>query len=149
MALAQDIQKDFITARKSKDEDAVKVLTMVHSAIRNKEIEQKSELKEDEILTILNKEIKQRKDSIEQYTKGGRKELADSEQKEIDLLQKYLPEQMSEEEVGKIIDSAISDTGATSMADIGKVMGKIMPQVKGKADGSLVQKLVQQKLTNK
>ncbi|MFC1617815.1 GatB/YqeY domain-containing protein [Patescibacteria group bacterium] len=148
MSLAQKLDEDFLTARKNKDEEAVKVLTMVKAAMRNKEIEQKKELSDDDVQSILNKEIKQRKDAIGQYTKGGREELAKAEESEVKFLEKYLPEQMAEEEVTKIVTSAIEETGAKSMADIGKVMGKVMPQVKGQADGAVIQKIVRLKLSN-
>ena len=97
-------------------------------------------------MSVVQKEAKQRRDSIEEFTKAGRQELADKEQKELEILQKYLPEQLSEEEIKKLVDEAISQTGASNISDMGKVMGALMPKIKGKADGSLVSKIVKESL---
>ena len=97
-------------------------------------------------MSVVQKEAKQRRDSIEEFTKAGRQELADKEQKELEILQKYLPEQLSEEEIKKLVDEAISQTGASNISDMGNVMGALMPKTKGKADGSLVSKIVKESL---
>jgi uncharacterized protein YqeY len=106
------------------------------------------EATKEDILGVIQNQAKQRRDSIEQFKNAGRKELADKEQKELELLSAYLPEQMSEEEVKKLVDEAISETKATNIQDMGTVMGVLMPKVKGKADGNLVSSLVKQKLTS-
>jgi len=98
-------------------------------------------------MSAIEKQVKQRKDSIEQYEKAGRNDLVDKEKKELELLEKYLPEQMGEEEIRNLIKEAISQTGATTMADMGNVMGALMPKTKGKADGSLVSKIVREELS--
>ena len=103
---------------------------------------------EEDVLTVMGNQAKQRKDSIEQFNQAGRQELADKEQKELEILEVYLPEQMSEEEIKKLVKEAISKTSATSMQDIGKIMGALMPQVKGKADGNLVNTIVRKELTS-
>ncbi len=102
---------------------------------------------DEDVLSVIGSQVKQRKDSIEQYTNAGRNNLADKEKAELEILSAYMPEQMGEEEVSKLVDEAISQTGATSMADIGKVMGALMPKVKGKADGTMVSNLVKSKLS--
>lgn len=143
MKLKDTIDKNSIEAKKSGDRAVASVLTMVRSAIKNLEIEKKGEITDDEILSILTREVKHRKEAITQYRQGGREELAQKEEAEIKILTTYLPEQMSEEEIKQVVDKAVADVGAESPADIGKVMGKVMPQFKGKADGTLIKKVVQ------
>ncbi len=99
------------------------------------------------MLVVIQKQAKQRKDSITQYNDGGRPELAEKEEKELKLLEVYLPAQMSEEDIKVLVQEAITSTNATSAADIGKVMGALMPKVKGKADGNLVNKIVRESLS--
>ena len=106
------------------------------------------EATDEDVIEVIGREIKKRKESIELYKKGGREELAQNEQKEIEILQNYLPEQISEEEVRKLIKETISQTGASTIADIGKVMGTLMPKVKGKADSTLVSNLVRTALSS-
>lgn len=140
--LKQQIKQDLIEAMKSKDKIKVSTLRLLNSSIKNVEIDRREELTEEEIGQIVSKEIKKRKEAIEEYKKGNRPELAEKEEKEAQILSKYMPEQMSEEEITKIVKKAIEDTGAESPKDMGKVMGKVMPQLKGKADGSLVNEVV-------
>ena len=147
MKLQEKINKDFIQAKKKGEALVTDVLTMVRSALKNKEIEKQKELKDEEVVVVIKKEVKQRQDAAEQYTRGGRPELADKETKEIALLQKYLPEQMSPEKIEKIVSQAIIETKASSPADMGKVMGKVMAELKGQADGADVQKIVRAKLS--
>lgn len=147
--LSDQIKKDLIKSLKEKNEAKTSVLRMLQSAIENKEIEAKKReegLSDEEIGQVVTSEIKKRNDSIESYKSGGREEMIAKEEKEIDVLKNYMPEQLDEEEVGKIIDKAISDTGASSTADFGKVMGKAMKDLKGKADGNIVSKIVKEKL---
>ncbi len=143
--MLQEIKIDLKKALQERDKLKVSVLRMVLSILHNKEIEKK-EITEEEINQVLFSEIKKRKEAIEQYQKGGREELVEKEKKELDILKKYIPEQLSEEEIKKIVKEAIKETGAETMKDMGKVMGKIMPKLKGKADGSLVNKTVQELL---
>jgi len=147
MSLKETIEADIISSMKSKNEEAVSVLRMLKSAIHNWEISSKKEPQDVDIVGVIQGQIKSRRDSIEMYKKGNRQELADKEQKEIDILTKYLPEQMDEVAVREIIKKAISETGVSSMQDMGKVMGKIMPEVKGKADGSMVSNIVKEELS--
>jgi len=146
MNLKEKIEKDFIEAYKAKDEDKTSVLRMVKSAIKNKEIEKGETLSDNETESVVAKEIKQRRDSASEYKKGGRDDLVKKEEKEISILSGYLPEQLSEEEISKIVEKAVADSNASGIKDMGKVMGIIMPEIKGKADGSLVSELVKNKL---
>src|SRR5258708_17228939 len=133
----------------ARDELKTSTLRMVISALGYYEIEKGGagyEATEEDVQLILQKQVKQRKDSIEQFKAGGRDELAEKETKELQILEAYLPQQMGEDEVRKLVDEAVTATGATGASDIGKVMGALMPKVKGKADGSLVSKLVREKL---
>ncbi len=139
------IQEALQQALKSKDKLAVLTLRQALSAIKNAEIDKGGELTDEEIAEVILKEIKKRKESIELYRKGRREELAQKEEKEIKILEKFLPEKMSEEEIGELVEKIIQELNAQP-ADFGKVMGKIMPQVKGKADGSQVAEIVKQKL---
>lgn len=138
MSLNDKINDDFVTAMKSKDETKVSVLRLLKSALQNYQIAEQKELSDDDIIKVIQKEIKQRKDSISTYETGGRSELADKEKAEIEVLTKYMPQQLSNEELTEIVEKAIAETGATSEADIGKVMGRVMPQVAGRADGGQV-----------
>lgn len=147
MNLKEKINRDFIAARKAHQKAEAEVLTMVRTAIRYKEIEKKGELTDSDLVTIVSHEIKQRKDSVTQYTAGQRADLADKEKKEIDILMKYLPAQLSAKEIEAKVKEAIARTGAAGPADMGKVMGLAMKDLKGKADGAVVQKLVHQALS--
>lgn len=147
----QQLQEALKQSMLSRDELKTSVLRMLLSAINYYEIQKGGagyEASEEDILVVIGNQAKQRKDSIEQFKAAGRNELVDKEQKELDMLSVYLPKQMSEEEVAKLVKEAISQTQASSMQDIGKVMGALMPKVKGKADGGLVSNLVKQALTS-
>ena len=122
---------------------------MVRTAIRYKEIEKKKELADDEIMAVVSHEIKQRKDSMAQFSSGNRQDLVAKEKKELDILMAYLPAQLSESEITDLVSEAIKKSGASGPKDMGKVMGLLMKDLKGKADGSLVQQLVRKKLAGK
>ena len=127
------------------------VLRLLLSAINYYEIQKGGagyEATEEDVLSVIQSQAKQRRDSIEEFKKANRQELVDKETKELEILGTYLPAQMGEEEITKLVTEAISQTGATSMADMGKVMGALMPKVKGKADGNLVSSIVKKELTN-
>lgn len=146
--LNNQIDQDIVSAMKSKDEESLSVLRMLKSAIKNKEIEKKAELADEDILSVIQSQIKTRRDSVEMYKTGGREELAQKEEKEILILQKYLPEQMSEDDVRIEVKDAITKTGASQIQDMGKVMGMVMGKLKGKADGSTISKIVKEELSN-
>ncbi|NQV13074.1 MAG: GatB/YqeY domain-containing protein [Parcubacteria group bacterium] len=144
--LETQLKDDYKTALKSKEELTVSVLRMLMADIKNAAIEKKDELNDEEVTQAINKAVKQRKDAIASFKEGGRDESADKEQKEIEILQKYLPEQLGEEEVVKAVDEVIKSTGASSAADFGKVMGAVMSKLKGQVDGEVVNKIVKDKL---
>lgn len=147
-SLQTRIEADFLQAFKNKEAEKTSVLRMIKSSIKNAEIANKAELKEEDIAKLIQKEIKQRRDSILQYNQGNRPDLAAKEQAEIAIIEQYLPSQLSKEEIEDIVKKAISEVGAASKNDFGKVMGKIMPQVAGKADGKEVSAIVSSLLSN-
>lgn len=149
MNLKQQIEKDFIEAYKAKEENKVSVLRLIKSSIKNTEINEKHELDDEAVMKILKKEIKQREDSISEYEKAGRSELAQKESAEAELIKAYLPEQLSLEETKQIVTDIISELGATNMADMGKVIGQVMQKAGAKVDGSKVSILVKEVLSNK
>lgn len=148
MALNELIDNDFKEALKSKDSEKLSVLRMLKSAIKNLEIENKKPLTDDEVLKLIQKEVKQRKDSIDSYTNAGRKELADKEISEIKYLEKYLPQQLTEQEIEAIVSETISEVKAQTSADIGKVMSAVMPKIAGKADGGAISSKARELLSN-
>jgi len=147
MSLKEKIQKDIKEALHNREELKISVLRMVSSILHNKEIDKKEELSEEEINKIIFSEIKKRKESIAQFEKADRKDLVDKEKKELEILKKYAPEQMSEEETRKIVEEVVSELGAENMKDMGNVMKETMKKVQGKADGSLVNKIVRELLS--
>jgi len=146
MNIKEKIKGDFIEAFKAKEEAKSLVLKMVQSEIRNAEIAKREELDDSEIIQVVTKEAKKRKDAIESYEKGGRPELVESEKAELAILDTYLPEQMPEEEIRELVEDAVKESGASDIKEIGKVMAILMPKVKGKADGALVGKIVRESL---
>lgn len=145
----QELKDILKQAMLAKDTAKVSVIRMVISALGYYEIQKGGagyEGTEEDIQAVITKEVKQRRDSIEQFKAAGRHELVEKEEKELKMLEAFLPEQMGEEEVKKLVDAAVEKSGASSPADMGKVMGILMPQVKGKADGGLVSKLVKEAL---
>jgi uncharacterized protein YqeY len=148
MSLLERLNNDMKQAMKNKEKDKLSVIRMVKASLQNEAIKLgKKELSEDDELTVLSREVKQRKDSLHEFDKAGREDLVDKLRTEISIVELYLPEQLSEEELSGIVKETISEVGAKSKAEMGKVMAAIMPKVKGKADGSLVNKLVQQHLS--
>jgi uncharacterized protein YqeY len=146
MSLSDRLNEDMKQAMKSQDKFKLSVIRMVRSTIKNSEIDLKRPLDDNEVLDVLTREIKQRKDSLQEFTKAGRDDLADSLKVELVILAEYMPQQLSEEEVKAIVQQTIQQIGASSKADMGKVMTALMPQVKGRADGKLINQLVQQLL---
>ncbi|HUD04955.1 MAG TPA: GatB/YqeY domain-containing protein [Patescibacteria group bacterium] len=147
----QKLQEELKQSMLSRNELRTSVLRMLLSAINYYEIQKGGagyQATEEDILTVTQNQAKQRRDSIEQFKTAGRQELVDKETKELEILSAYLPEQMGEEEITKLVKEAIAQTGATSMADMGKLMGALMPKVKGKADGNLVSSIVKKELTS-
>lgn len=145
-SLKQRIDQDSKEALKTKDSLRLNVLRMIKSEIRYKEIEKRSELSDDDVISVLSSSIKKRKDSIQQFEKGGRDDLASKEKTELEVILKYMPEQLTEEELNQIISKAIKDVEAAGPLDLGKVMKQIMPNVRGRADGKKVNLLVSSRL---
>jgi len=141
------INDDVKSAMRAKEKDRLGALRLITAAIKQKEVDERIELDDTGVLAVLEKMVKQRKDSIDQYGKAGRDDLIAREQYELDLIQTYLPEQMTEAEIEAIVAEAVAATGATEMKDMGKVMGMVKPKVAGKADMGLVSKLVKAKLS--
>ena len=139
---------DLVSAMKNQDKDTLSVLRMVKGAIQLEEINKKHELTDDEFVGIISKQIKTRKESILEFEKASRDDLIEQTKKEIEILNKYMPEQLSEEEVLKVIDSAFDEIKPSSQSDMGKIMGFVNPKLKGKADMSFVSKTIKEKLAS-
>lgn len=147
--LKQQLQEELKQAMMAKDELKKSVLRMLLSAITYYEINKGGagyEATDEDVMQVIDKQVKQRKDSIEQFEKAGRQELADKEKEEMTMLAVYLPKQLTEEEITSLVADAISQVGATAPSDMGKVMGFLSPKIKGKADGGLVSRIVRESL---
>lgn len=144
--MRQTILNDLINAMKSQDKETLAVLRMVKGAMQLEEINVKHELNDEEMISILSKQIKTRKESIVEFEKGNRQDLIDATTKEIEILTKYMPAQMSKEEVEAVIDDAFNKINPTGPSNMGKIMGMIMPILKGKTDMSEVSKMIKEKL---
>ena len=148
VSLVERLNEDMKQAMKAKEKLKLSVIRMIKASLQNERIQLGvHELSEDDELTILSREMKQRTDSIKEFQEAGREDLTKKLEDEIKILQAYMPEQLSDEELAEIVKTTISEVNATSKKDFGKVMGKVMPKVKGKTDGSKVQKLVQEYLS--
>nr|WP_320145921.1 GatB/YqeY domain-containing protein [uncultured Anaeromusa sp.] len=148
MSLQERLTEDVKTAMKAREagKSRLSVLRMVKASIRNIEIDRKKVLNDEDVLDVLAKEVKMRRDSMEDFRKGNRPDLVAALEEEIAILAEYLPAQLSEEEVRALVDQAVSQAQAVTAKDMGKVMAILMPQVKGKADGKLVNTLVRGRL---
>ena len=142
MSLRERIQSDLTAAMRSGDSLRRDVLRMAESAIYNTEKAKRQPIAEDEVTAVLSREVKTRRESVEAFRKGGREELATKEEAEIAILQAYLPEQLGDEELQRLVDEAVEATGAASPRDKGKVMGRLAPATRGRADGRRVSELV-------
>ena len=149
MKLLERLDTDLKTAMKARDELALRVLRMVKSDLRYKQIELGHELSDDEIVTVLGTAAKKRKEAAVEFDRGGRQELGDNERAELAIISQYLPEQFSQEELALLIDTAVAKSGATTIKDIGAVMKVLMPEIKGRADGKVVNLAVKAKLEGK
>lgn len=146
MSLVAQLNQDMKEAMKLKDKEKLSVIRMLKASLQKEQIEVGRELTAEEELTILSRELKQRRDSVAEFTKADRLDLAEKTQQEITVVMAYMPAQLSEEEIKQIVQEAIETVGAQSSADFGKVMGAVMPKTKGKADGNVVNKLVKELL---
>lgn len=145
--IADTITKQIAEAMKAREETRLSTLRLLSSALNYEFIAKQHKLSEEEELVVVRREAKKRKEAIEAYEKAGAHGRAEKERKEMEILGEYLPQELSDEEVMKIVDEAIAETGAKGLADIGKVMGPVMAKVAGRADGGRVSELVRQKLT--
>jgi uncharacterized protein YqeY len=145
-ALKIRINDEVKTAMRSKDKERLATLRLLTAAIKQIEVDQRIELDDDQVIAVLEKMLKQRKDSIEQFEKAGRHELAEIEIKETAIIQEFMPEQLSDADIDGLIDEAISATGASEMKDMGKVMGMLKPKLAGKADMGAVSAKIKAKL---
>lgn len=146
--IADTINQKIAEALKARDEIRLSTLRLLSSALNYEFIAKQHKLSEEEELVVVGREAKKRKDAIEAYEKAGAKDRAEKEKKELTILEEYLPEQMKDEELTKLVEEAISLTGATTIADMGKVMAAVMSKVQGRADGGRVSSLVKQKLSS-
>ena len=144
--MREKIFSDMIEAIKSQDKELLAVLRLLKGAIQLEELSVKRELNDDELTSVINRQIKQRKEALEQFEKGNRQDLIDKTTREIEILSRYLPEQLSEEELAPLVAQIFDEVKPTSAKDFGKLMGKISPLVKGKADMGLVSKLIKDRL---
>jgi uncharacterized protein YqeY len=146
MALKEQLNEEMKQAMKAKDKNRLSAIRMVRGAVRDKEINSQVELDDDGVLEVIASQIKKRKDALEQLSKSNRDDLVDAEMEQINTLQAFLPAQLSQDEIEAVVTGAIEELGATSMRDMGKVMGKLVPQLRGKADNSVISQIVRQKL---
>lgn len=147
MSLKEKLQEDWKTSLKARDSFKANVISMAKAAILHAEKADGSKLDDEAIITILSREVKQRREAILEFEKGNRQDLVEQNNKEIEVLLQYLPMQLTSQEVAEIIKDAVKETGASGPKEIGKVMSAIMPKVKGRADGKLVSDLVKQILS--
>lgn len=146
MALLSELQAQMITAMKAKDKETLSVVRMLKAAVQNEQIKLGHDLTEDEEKSVLSTELKQRKESLAEFKDAGRDDLVAPLQNEIEIVESYLPAQLDDAAIEKLVDETIAETGATSKADFGKVMKTLMPKVKGQADGGSVNRIVKAKL---
>lgn len=148
MDVRQDIASEMVKAAKTKDKEKLSALRMIKAALHNKEIDLKGDLKDEDVLQVLSSMVKQRRDSIEQFKNGGRMDLAEKEERELEIIHGFMPEQLSEEDIKKEIETAIAEADAVSIRDMGKVMKILIPKLTGKADGKAVSDLVKKTLSS-
>ncbi len=147
MSLKDRLNRELKEALKSKDKIKLEAIRAIINAVKNQEINKKTDLQDEEIEKIISSLVKQRKDSIEQFKKGERFDLVKKEEKELEILLTFLPEQLSKEEILKIVKDTISQLGATSLKDMGKVMKAVMVKIQNRADGKLVSEIVKENLS--
>ncbi len=148
MDIIVKVENGMKDAAKAKDKVRLSALRMMKAALHNREIDSKDGLTDQESLQVLSSLAKQRKDSIEQFKNGGRLELAEREEQELAIIQEFMPDQISEEEIGALIEKAIEEVDAASVRDMGKVMKALMPELTGRADGKVVSELVKERLSS-
>jgi uncharacterized protein YqeY len=146
--MREKILNDLVSAMKNQDKETLAVLRMDKGAIQLEEINKKQQLNDEDVIAVLSKQIKTRKESIVEFEKASRNDLIEQTNKEIEILNKYMPEQLSEEDVLKVIEEAFNTVNPQTQSDMGKLMGFVTPKLKGKADMSFVSKTIKEKLAN-
>lgn len=148
MSLKESISQQLTVATKAKDAVLINTLRMLRAAIKNREVDFQAELENKEILSVIRRQVKQHKESIRYYKEGGREDLVKKEEQELDILMSFMPEQLSEEAIAKIVGQVIKELDAKDMRDIGRVMKKLMAELAGSADGKLVSEIVKSQLSS-
>lgn len=148
MSLKTQLTEDMKTAMRAKDQVSLSTIRLINAAIKQFEVDERTEADDAKVISILTKMVKQRKDSAKIYTEAGRRDLADKENAEIEILNRYLPQMMSAEEIKTAVEAAVAETGASGMADMGKVMGVLKTRLAGKADMGEVNKILKAALTS-
>jgi len=146
MSLKERLMEDLKISMKNRDRTRKNVVTMIRAAIKQKEVDERVELDDDDIIDIISKQVKQKRDAVEDFKKGQREDLIELTEKEIEILLEYLPLQLTEAEIEDIVKATIKEIGATSIKEIGKIMSNVLPKVKGRADGSMVNKIARKYL---
>jgi uncharacterized protein YqeY len=146
MSLKDRIQQDVKDAMRAREKQRLATIRLITAAIKQREVDERIELDDEQVLLVLDKMCKQRRESISQFEKAGRDDLIAVEVREMELIQGYLPEQLGDDEIAALIDAAMSDTGATSIKDMGKVMGQLKPKLQGRADMSAVSAMIKARL---
>jgi uncharacterized protein YqeY len=147
MSLEERLVEEMKQAMKSNDKLRLSTIRMIRSALKNKEIELRKKLEDEDVVKVIQAMVRKGEESVEQFQTGGRMDLVEKEKKEIEILKSFLPQPLSQEEILKIIDQSIEETQASSLKEIGKVMKSVMPKIGGKADGKLVNQLVKERLS--
>ncbi len=142
MSLQDELMQEFKTSMRNKDTVRKNTITLIRSAIKQREVDERIEVTDEQIIEIISKQYKEKKQAIEEFAKGDRQDLVDLTEAEMAILLEFMPEQLSEAELEVIVRESIEEVGATSMKDIGKIMKVVMPKVKGKADGNMVNKII-------
>lgn len=146
MSLKKSLMEDLKTSMKNKDTLRKNTITMIRASIKQKEVDERIELDDKDIIDIISKQLKEKKNVIEEFEKGGRQDLVEQTEKEIEILLEYLPEQLTEEEIEEIVKEVIEEVNAKSVKDMGIIMKNVMPKIKGRADGGVVNKIVRKYL---
>ncbi|WP_412990238.1 GatB/YqeY domain-containing protein [Pediococcus siamensis] len=147
MSIVETVTADMKTAMKARDKQTLSVIRMLKAALMNEKVKVNHELTDEEAQAVIAREYKQRKESLDEFQKGNREDLVTETQAELKVVEKYMPKQLSQAEIEKIVATTIAEVGATGTSDFGKVMGAVMPKVKGKADGKLVNQAVKSQLS--
>lgn len=142
MSLQDELMQEFKTSMRNKDTVRKNTITLIRSAIKQREVDERIEVTDEQIIEIISKQYKEKKQAIEEFAKGDRQDLVDLTEAEMKILLEFMPEQLSEDELEIIVRESIEEVGATSMKDIGQIMKVVMPKVKGKADGNMVNKII-------